>query len=121
MGQKQPLPLPERIPLPDNKNLEIELLFTGIQIIIDETEEEELTTIHKPKYVRYKLPDKWNIVDASIRSDIPRFYIIDVDQNIRVTMTGEWKGYPSDKVKIYAINNGPYFSKYSKEEIRFGD
>ena len=77
-----------------------------------------ITNTESSKYVRYNLPSNWKMVDASVRTDLPAFYNIDENENIRVKITGEWKGYPSDRLRIIdIINDENLFCKYTPPDI----
>jgi hypothetical protein len=75
----QPLPLPTKIPVPSS-NVISELGDMGITI-----EDSQQT------YSAYRMPDGWKMVDRSWRQDLPKFSMVDTDNNIRVTISGAWK------------------------------
>lgn len=92
----QPLPLPERIPRPDDET-SIILQKHGIQV------HEELNE----KYLLYTLPEGWKIVDRSHRHDLPCFYFVDANNNVHFAIQGAWKGTYDNQLEIYAIKS-PY-------------
>ncbi len=113
MGQQ--LPLPERIPMPNDEQLQ-QLNEIGCTIILDAviTDNTNNTTNTKPsrpsEYVKYNLPSGWKMVDSSWRRDLPDFYIIDDKQMKRVSISGSWKGAYDNKLRLRV---------YSGEEIKF--
>jgi len=44
------------------------------------------------EYVTYTMPEGWRMVDRSWRQDLPDFAMVDLDGQIRVSITGAWKG-----------------------------
>lgn len=85
----QPLPLPERIPIPTKEQKEA---FDRMGITIVPNEEGD----HDPwrrKYVCYTLPDGWRMIkEPGRRSDFPEYVIVDSENMRRVVVQGVWKG-----------------------------
>jgi len=74
------LPLPYRIPNPDNRQRHL-LNNLGIRII-DEVPGES--------YVRYGLPSGWKMINDSVEYCQPSFFIIDDKTMTRVIIYGTW-------------------------------
>jgi len=79
MGQTQTFPLPSRIPVPTSGQL-AKLNEMGITIG-DEIE----------GYVLYTMPEGWKMRNNTVREDMPKFVMVDSDDNIRVVVSGVWK------------------------------
>lgn len=75
----QPLPLPKRIPFPDNETRE---LMKDAGINFSETDS---------SYVSYTLLIGWRLVDHNHRSDLPSWKCVDNNDMVRFTVTGSWK------------------------------
>ena len=75
------LPLPERIPYPNEETLRA-MKADGINV-------HEKTS--ESKYVTYSLPPGWKMVDDSLRQDIPVYYILDEQDMRRYSVKGSWK------------------------------
>jgi len=88
------LPLPDRIPLPNNKQL---LLLNEMGINIENNESEQ--------YVKYSLPFDWQMINSSVDPDLPNFYIIDDKYNKRVNIRGTWRGSYDNNLNLYIFNN----------------
>lgn len=97
----QPLPLPERIPRPNETQLR-SLELMGITVIEDEMKEDldKHDKIIKSSYLRYTLPQGWKMVDASWRQEFPDYYIIDGNGMKRVSVGGSWKGIYDNSLSL---------------------
>lgn len=86
MGQA--MPLPERIPRPCEKELEI---LKALGFNIGEGED----------YVPLVLPQGYRWVDNSPREDLPDWYIVN-DENLAVVeVYGNWKGTFWDRLQLH--------------------
>uniref|UniRef100_A0A6C0C6X5 Uncharacterized protein n=1 Tax=viral metagenome TaxID=1070528 RepID=A0A6C0C6X5_9ZZZZ len=90
----QPLPLPERIPLPDDEDM-LEFKKMGIEIVPEDPPQQ---------YVKYKLPIGWKTVDSSYRQDLPCFYIIDHENMKRISIHGAWKGTYDNELSLHVLS-----------------
>jgi hypothetical protein len=97
------LPLPDRIPLPNNEQL---LLLNEMGINIENNESEQ--------YVKYSLPFEWKMIDSSLTPDLPNFYILDDKYNKRVNIKGTWRGSYDNNLNLYIFNN---IEEYNKDII----
>ena len=75
----QPLPLPERIPAPNDVQRK-QLAIMGINV-----------GSVAQGFASYDLPNGWRMVDKSWRHDIPCWYIVDPDNMARWLIRGSWK------------------------------
>lgn len=98
-------PLPERIPLPDNKTLE-DMKKHGI--IIDSKYEK---IIDGQSYVNYTLPKGWKLVNDSDRECVINQYIVDSENMIQYTIYGTWKGTYDNSLEIEKIHQPRKFVK----------
>lgn len=82
----QPMPLPERVPVPLPSQVET-LTSMGIQFgdLNDE-------------FTSMKLPDNWSFINDSHREDLPRWSIVDAAGMIRARVSGAWKGMYDNKL-----------------------
>lgn len=103
MGQD--LPLPQRIPCPDDKTL---LCMNKCGITIHDE--------YDAKYLEYSLPDNWRMVNDSRREDLPRFHIIDGKNMVHFTIIGSWKGNYDNELDILMVEE-PYEYKPRDVEI----
>lgn len=94
MGQTlfTPLPLPNEIPRPDEK---MAAIMKESGIVINGIDNEE-----SGDYLTYDLPCGWKMVDASYRQDIPIFHIVDANDMIKFTVSGQWKGTYDNRLRI---------------------
>ena len=105
MGQT--LPLPRRIPAPDDRQL-IELTKMGI-IILDKNVE----------YVRYSLPDGWKMVDdTTYREDLPVYHIIDDNSRIKVTISGVWKVLYDNELRMSIPYDDKLYTEVKKRTVQ---
>lgn len=88
----QPLPLPERIPVPIGKTRQ-KMLDAGIILNDDDKVD---------GYITYELPEGWKLVNDSHRSDLPNFNMVDPQGQTRFTVAGAWKGTYDNELNIYA-------------------
>ncbi len=91
MGQS--LPLPERIPIPNDTQLE-QLNKMGCTVIEDDD-------CRPSNYVKYILPSGWKMVDGSYRTEAPIFFIIDDKQMKRASIRGKWTGTFDNHLSLY--------------------
>jgi len=77
----QPLPLPEKIPQP-NEEILTSMKNDGINILGEPQDE----------FVKYSLPEGWKMRDVSERQDLPNYYIVDENDNAKYSIDGTWKG-----------------------------
>ena len=94
-----PMPLPERIPMPNDEQ-HLLLKSMGIEIIVPENDTEQ-----KQQYVKYKLPEGWKMVDSSWRRDLPDFYIIDDESKKRISIFGSWKGSYDNELRLRILRD----------------
>lgn len=92
MGQS--LPLPERIPKPDEKTF---AKMKDKNITVD-MESNDL-------YVSYTLPLGWKMVDNSWRQDLPEYHIVDDNNLVHFSIFGAWKETYDNKLSIRAVEN----------------
>jgi hypothetical protein len=95
MGQTQTFPLPSRIPVPTSGQL-AKLNEMGITIG-DEIE----------GYALYTMPEGWKMKSKTIREDMPNFVMVDSNGDIRVEVSGVWKGTYDNKLWLM-IKKAPY-------------
>ena len=110
------LPLPKRIPMPDDEQL-LDLQRMGITIVEEDTGPDNA-------YVAYTLPKGWEMVDATEgRKDLPKFYIIDDESMIRVVIRGVWKGSYHNELSLYIRydDNLEKWSPPAQEEKQFAE
>jgi hypothetical protein len=101
----QPLPLPNKIPMP---TYEQKKSLTDMRIfVVGRTE-----TIDDLLFVNYILPSKWKIVDDSWKVEHPIFYIIDNDNFVRVRICGSWNGAEKNYLNITINDNSMPLQKH---------
>jgi hypothetical protein len=91
----QPLPLPERIPLPhehERKSM-IEKGFTF----------GEKKEIEGKWFTNYTLPDGWRFVDNSRRHDLPHWVFVGSDNMVYYAVCGAWKGTYDNDIEFYSV------------------
>jgi hypothetical protein len=100
----QPLPLPERIPVPNSKTSQA---LTDCGVVVN----------GQPNclYVTYTLPENWKMIDNSDRVDIPVWYIVDANNLARFQIAGAWKGVYDNELSIRIVES-PYLVKPRSEE-----
>lgn len=76
----KPLPLPERIPVPEDDVLKA-MQDVGVKLYIN-----------GEPYIQYSLPAGWKTVDDSVEEDHPDFTIVDDNGQSRFQIYGSWKG-----------------------------
>jgi len=90
MGNTIECPLPKKIPIPNDEQRLI-MIKWGIKL-------------HEPdvecEYIEYILPDGWQIIEQSNRSDLPIFNIIDDQRFKRICIDGSWKGAYDNKLYL---------------------
>ena len=96
----QPLPLPERIPRPNETMLK-SMQQSNIQVNMSD----------ESSYVTYTLPSGWNIVNASWRQDLPNWHIIDEHNIIQYSISGAWKETYDNDIKLYNGSKTKYVEK----------
>lgn len=96
----QPLPLPERVPLPSDNVIQ-RYHDLGFKFFCEE----------RQRYAKYEAPAGWHLEDKSHRDDIPLWVFVDTEGNERVCISGAWKG-TYDNVLNMVILNPPY-KKYA--------
>ena len=102
MGQTQTFPLPSRIPAPTSGQ-RAKLNEMGITIG-DEFE----------GYVLYTMPEGWEMKNNTVREDMPKFVMVDSNDNIRVEVSGVWKG--NDDNKLWLMFEKAPYTKYVCQE-----
>jgi len=95
MGEtiSRPLPLPDKIPKPTPA---IQEAFRKVGIQWDAESKDD--------YVAYTLPSGWRMVDVSWHEDLPIFYIVDNENNVRFSIRGQWKQTYDNELTIYEKN-----------------
>ena len=101
----QPLPLPERIPVPSQKTLTA-MTACGIQL------DQESQSVYR----EYTLPTGWKMVDNSWRQDLPEYYIVDELGLTRFCISGSWKGSYDNELRISTVHE-PKLLKRREEEL----
>ncbi len=100
------LPLPKEIPLPRTSTCRAAMAADGI--IFGES-------TAATGYVSYTLPDKWTMVDHSLRKDLPEWYIIDADDMMRYSIRGCWKGTYDNELEIRRVAEPTKFQPRQKQ------
>lgn len=95
----QPLPLPERIPLPNDERTKIALAEAGVRLHAEDN----------ARYVKYTLPEGWRLVDDSWRQDLPDYYLLDAENMKRFSIFGSWKGAYDNALRIRVIKEPKLF------------
>lgn len=99
----QPLPLPERIPKPNDKQA-LRLKEMGIVVTPEENK----------FYWLCALPDGWRWENDSARNDLPCWTVVDNQEMIRVRVVGSWKGaYDNElRLKIKTPDSDGHYKKW---------
>ena len=94
-----PLPLPIRIPLPDQSVLD-QMTADGIKVHVQPDK----------AYASYELPEGWKMVNSSSQADLPVFFIIDEKQLQHYLISGVWKVDTELKIalSICAVDPEPW-------------
>lgn len=100
----QPMPLPERIPMP-NANLLKKMNEFGFIINND-----------GQHYVRYSVPGGWSLKNHSWREDLPDYYFVDRNNMARISITGSWKETYDNQLSIHIIDE-PFSYEPRKEKV----
>ena len=103
----QPLPLPERIPVPKDtcKNKLEELGFTfNIQ------EGKDLCF--------YTMPDGYSFIDNSKRRDVPEWFFVDSEGMARAQVCGAWKETYDNDIKIAYIDSPYKFMPIATSQLK---
>ena len=103
----QPLPLPQRIPAPDDYTckLMIEKGFTiGDAIDIE----------HK-SFVTYTMPEGWKFINNSWRQDLPQWEFVCPDGLVHFSVNGAWKGSYDNDITLSALMIPRKFDPVSQE------
>lgn len=90
MGQS--LPLPERIPHPDNATA---AALSAAGVIVDYED--------KNDYLAYRLPSDWQLVDRSYGPEDLEYHIVDDEGMTRFSITGAWNGSCDENLTIEAV------------------
>jgi hypothetical protein len=91
----QPLPLPERIPKPNDIQI-LSLLHMGLELDLENDSEQ---------FIKYELPIGWRMVDCSEKQDMPDFYIIDHKKMKRISISGSWKGLHDNELILRILKD----------------
>ncbi len=100
----QPLPLPERIPMP-NDNLLEEMNSLGFTV----------NNNGKP-YVTYTMPTTWHLHNHSWRQDLPEYYFVDENNMARFCISGSWKETYDNELSITMVKE-PFEYKPRTEKV----
>jgi len=101
------MPLPNRIPMPDDETLS-KMEKLGFKI-----EPNSAVEISGKSYVEYVMPEKWSLKDNRLRYDLPNYYFVDQDGIAQFHVFGRWKGGYDNDLSITSEKNP---SKYKPQE-----
>lgn len=102
----QPMPLPERVPLPGDSYMAKDVTGWGIKF-----------SDEKDGYATMTLPEGWTFNDISWREDLPKWVIVDANNMIRASVSGAWKGAYDNRLTFY-VSDGtePYVPRQEPAE-----
>lgn len=91
----QPLPLPEKIPVPSKQDKQ-SMLDKGFTF-------GEIEKTQYGDFVTYSMPEKWKFVNNSWREDLPNWEFVAPDNKVYFSVNGSWKGTYDNELYLISL------------------